>query len=219
MASALGMHARAAGLAAGAAAAPRRQQRLCGGAAAAPRVPAAPCGRPAAPARRRGVAVAARYRGGSPDAVERVLAAVPYLLPLLDSFGYGRFLFYQFPALTRVIAPLSPLVSLYASVPFAPLLAFFAVYLGIVQNQRWSRFVRFNGMQAMLLDILLILPRLAEQVVSPPGAGWGLQAYITAQNTVWIFVAACVAYGVASSLLGQAARIPLVADAAEQQVR
>eukprot|EP00879_Flechtneria_rotunda_P002789 GHRR01002998.1.p1 GENE.GHRR01002998.1~~GHRR01002998.1.p1 ORF type:complete len:212 (+),score=45.30 GHRR01002998.1:166-801(+) len=169
--------------------------------------------------RRHAAVMLARYRGGSPDIADRVLAAVPYLLPFLDSFSYGRFLFYQFPQITRVIAPLSPLVSLYSSVPFAPLIAFFGVYLGIVQNQKWSRFVRFNGMQAMLLDILLILPRLAEQVLSTPTSGWGLQAYITAQNTVWIFVAACVAYGIASSLLGQAARIPLVADAAEQQVR
>jgi uncharacterized membrane protein len=171
--------------------------------------------------RTRCVAVAARYSrgGGSPDIQERVLAAVPYLLPLLDSFGYGRFLFYQYPVIRSFISPLAPLLGVYSSVPFAPLLCFFAVYLGIVQNQQWSRFVRFNGMQAMLLDILLILPRLAEQVFSTPTGGWGLQAYITAQNTIWVFIAVCVVYGVVSSLLGQAARIPLVADAAEQQVR
>lgn len=92
------------------------------------------------------MAVTARYRG-SPDIQERVLAAIPYLLPLLDSFGYGRFLFYQFPQIRSVIAPLGPLVSLYTSVPFAPLLCFFGLYIGIVQNQQWSRFVRFNGMQ------------------------------------------------------------------------
>jgi Chloroplast import apparatus Tic20-like len=114
--------------------------------------------------RRSAVAVAARYRSSTPDVQDRVLAAVPYLLPFLDAFGYGRFLFYQYPAITRALSPMSPLLQLYASVPFAPLIGFFAVYLGIVQNQRWSRFVRFNGMQAMLLDILLILPRLAEQV-------------------------------------------------------
>eukprot|EP00882_Tetradesmus_deserticola_P001218 GHRQ01001317.1.p1 GENE.GHRQ01001317.1~~GHRQ01001317.1.p1 ORF type:complete len:230 (+),score=88.69 GHRQ01001317.1:265-954(+) len=171
--------------------------------------------------RARCVSVAARYSkgGGSPDVQERVLAAVPYLLPLLDSFGYGRFLFYQYPIVRSFVSPLAPLLGVYSSVPFAPLLCFFAVYLGIVQNQQWSRFVRFNGMQAMLLDILLILPRLAEQVFSTPTGGWGLQAYITAQNTVWVFIAVCVVYGVISSLLGQAARIPLVADAAEQQVR
>ena len=34
----------------------------------------------------------------------------------------------------------------------------FGMYLGIIQNQNMSRFVRFNAQQAILLDILLILP-------------------------------------------------------------
>lgn len=169
--------------------------------------------------RRSAVTVQARYRGSSPDLAERVLAAVPYLLPFLDSLGYGRFLFFQYPMITRAIAPLAPLISVYSTVPFAPFVAFFAVYLGIINNQRWPRFVRFNAMQAVLLDILLILPRLVEQVFSTPTGGWALQAYIIVQNTIWIFVAAAVLYGIGASLTGQAARIPLVADAAEQQVR
>ena len=103
--------------------------------------------------------------------------------------------------------------------PNHSLLCFFGIYLGVVNNTSWRRFVRFNAMQAVLLDILLILPRLIESLISPPTAGWGLQAYISAQNTVWLFVTACVLYGIGSSLLGLMARIPFVADAADQQVR
>lgn len=165
------------------------------------------------------VTVQARYQGSSPDIPERVLAAVPYLLPFLDSLGYGRFLFFQYPIITKALAPLAPLISIYSTVPFASFAAFFAVYLGIINNQRWPRFVRFSAMQAVLLDILLILPRLVEQVFSTPTGGPLLQAYIIVQNTIWIFVAAAVLYGIGASLTGQAARIPLVADAAEQQVR
>jgi hypothetical protein len=92
--------------------------------------------------------VQARYRGSSsPDLPERVLSALPYLLPFLDSLGYGRFLFFQYPMITRAIAPLAPLISLYSTVPFAPFVAFLGVYIGIINNQRWPRFVRFNAMQ------------------------------------------------------------------------
>lgn len=35
--------------------------------------------------------------------------------------------------------------------------------------------MRFNAMQAVLLDILLVLPRLLESLISPPTSGWGLQ--------------------------------------------
>jgi predicted membrane chloride channel (bestrophin family) len=34
---------------------------------------------------------------------------------------------------------------LYTTVPFASVIVFFALYLGIVNNQAYSRFVRFNG--------------------------------------------------------------------------
>lgn len=169
--------------------------------------------------RRRAVQVAARYgRSSDPTIVDRVVACLPYLLPYLDAVGYGRFLFLQYPVVKSLVAPLAPLISLYASIPFASLIAFFGVYLGIVQNTSFSRFVRVNAMQAVLLDILLILPRLIESVVGPPTAGWAVQAYITGNNTIWIFVAACVGYAVISAILGQLARIPLVGDAAEQQV-
>ena len=33
---------------------------------------------------------------------------------------------------------------------------FFAVYLGIINNQNFSRYCRFNAMQAVLLDIVLM---------------------------------------------------------------
>ena len=34
------------------------------------------------------------------------------------------------------------------------LIVFFGLYQGIINNQRFSRFVRYNGMQAVLLSII-----------------------------------------------------------------
>lgn len=50
----------------------------------------------------------------------------------------------------------------------------------------------------------------------PPAA---VQLYITLQNTIFLFLFACVAYGVGSCIVGQTARLPLVSDAADAQVR
>lgn len=201
-----------------AAATPRAPRR----AGATPPAPAAAPAAPGAPSRR-ALVVKARggyYRSAAPGPADRVLAAVPFLLPFLDAFSYGRFLFYQFPLVAKAVAPLAPLLSLYHSVPFAALICFFGIYIGIVNNAAMPRFVRFSAMQAVLLDILLVLPRLLEQLVSPPTtAGAALQAYIGAQNVIWVAVAACVAFGVGSALLGKEGRIPFVADAAEQQLR
>jgi len=85
-------------------------------------------------------------------------------------------------------------------VPFASLVAFFALYLGVVNNQAYSRYVRFNGQaraprdlgavsllttaplthpqQAILLDIVLILPSLFENLFRMPSSGFGLNLYI-----------------------------------------
>ena len=51
-----------------------------------------------------------------------------------------------------------------------------------------------------------------------PKTGMGLQAYVGFYNFVWLFVFISVLYGVGSCILGQTARLPGVADAAEQQI-
>lgn len=210
--------------------------RCLAAAAAAPRPALAPaglrgsslCGTPlaartaavAAPTGRRQVAVAASWnRNSSPEIPDRVVAALPYLIPLLDGLRYGKFFLVQFPQFSTLLLPLEPLIRLYFSVPFAGLVVFFAVYLGIINNPNFTRYVRFNAMQAILLDIILILPGLIESIVRPPMGGPGLQVYITLYNTIFLFLFACVAYGMGSCATGQTARLPIVADAADAQVR
>ena len=167
-----------------------------------------------------------RASGGDGDdrsdaPLERALAAAPYLFPLLDGLRYGRFLFQQYPITRVIVSPLAPLAQIYYTVPFASLILFFAIYLGLVQQtDRWSKFVRFNAMQAILLDILLILPGVIESVFKAPAYGAGLQVYISLYNTVWIFTLATFVAGVFGALvLGKTTRLPLVAEAADQQVR
>ncbi|MEW5301536.1 MAG: hypothetical protein WDW38_010267 [Sanguina aurantia] len=177
------------------------------------------CSQASRPARL--VRVQASNGGGeqSRDISERVFGALPYLLPLLDAFPFARFLFMQYPFVARALSPLEPLMGLYHAFPFAPFLIFLGVYNGIVNNQSLSRFVRYNAMQAVLLDVLLIIPQVVLQdVIKPPQDELGLQAYITVYNTIFLFFAICAAIGMGSSLVGQASRLPIVGEAAEIQV-
>ncbi|KAF8063676.1 TIC20-V [Scenedesmus sp. PABB004] len=196
------------------------QRPLARGLCARPPSPALPsvAGPSGGPAARRRVSAAAfQFRTG-PEAPDRALAALPYLLPLLDALPFGRYVFLQFPFVARAMAPLAPLALLYTSVPFAPFLLFLAVYSFIVNNASLSRFVRVNAMQAVLLDILLIIPQvLLDDVVHPPAGGPALAAYVSSSNTIFIFVAVCVAYGMGSCAVGQTPRLPLVAEAADTQ--
>ena len=69
---------------------------------------------------RRTSLVCASWRGDGPSSVkDRVVAALPYLLPLFDGLRYGKFLFLQFPVFAAVLSPFEPLINIYFSVPFA----------------------------------------------------------------------------------------------------
>ena len=92
----------------------------------------------------------------TPDTASRVLGALPYLLPLLDGLRYSRYFLRAAPAAAALLQPILPLAQLYFSIPFAGLVVFFGIYLGIVNNASLPRFVRLHAMQAVLVDILLM---------------------------------------------------------------
>ena len=159
-----------------------------------------------------------RRRGGPEEPevplFERGAAAVAYLLPLLDALRYGRFLFRDFPLLAIPLLPLQPVVQLYYAFPFVSLIAFFALYLGVVNNPNFSRYVRYNVMQAILVDILLILPTVAESLT-----GAGSNALLeSVDSTSFLFVMACFGYAVPQCFQGKLPRLPLVADSVDRQV-
>lgn len=158
-------------------------------------------------------------KNNNKDVVDRVAATVPYLLPLLDALPYGKFLFAQYPFIARGFAPLLPLYQLYTSFPFAPFLVFLGVYSLIVNNYSFGRFVRYNAMQAVLVDILLVFPQLLLGVGGAPRDDFSFTIYMQVNNTIFLYVALCCAFGMGSALVGQTARLPLVASAADSQVR
>ena len=154
---------------------------------------------------------------GSTTVRDRIFACLPYLLPLIDGFAFGnKYLFAQFPVLQLFYLPLVPLMQIY-SLPFASLVIFFALYLGVVRNENISHFIRFNAMQAILLDIVLMLCGLVLPIFSK-----GLQVALIAEtlyNMVFLGALAAFVYAVVQSLLGRYAEIPPLSDAVYMQVR
>ncbi|MGE5659402.1 MAG: Tic20 family protein [Actinomycetota bacterium] len=154
---------------------------------------------------------------GSTTVPDRIFACLPYLLPLIDALAFGRFLFEQFPAFRLLFIPLVPLLQIYQGVPFAGLIIFFALYLAVVRNENISHFIRFNAMQAILLDIILILCSMVVPLLAN-----GLAIRFVAEtifNVVFLGSLAAFIYAVAQSLLGRYAEIPPISDAVYMQVR
>lgn len=153
---------------------------------------------------------------GSATASDRIFASLPYLLPLVDGVVFGSNLFNQFSAVGAVFLPLIQLAQIYNSIPFVGLIIFFALFLLVIRNENISHFIRFNTMQAILLDIVIFLFSLVLRILIPvPGASFAIE---TLTNTLFLGIVAAVVYAVAQSLLGRYAEIPAISDAVRMQV-
>ena len=157
-------------------------------------------------------------------AADRAIAALSYLLPLLDGLKYSKFLLMQFPLFGLALLPLKPAIDLWYGLGFLQIAVFFGLYLGVVQNQEMKYFTRYNAQQAVLLDILLIVPDVLARLASGLGgddalltSGPGLEIQVLMYNTVFLYVYLSSVVGVGASALGKNVKLPLVGDAAESQ--
>ncbi|KAJ0973023.1 hypothetical protein J5N97_020982 [Dioscorea zingiberensis] len=157
------------------------------------------------------------YRSAVP-ATDRLVSAASYALPFFNSLHYGRFLFARFPPVAAALEPILPLIAAYRSVPYAAFVVFFALYLGVVRNPQFSRYVRFNAMQAVVLDVLLALPSLIQRVFGVPARGIGFRVLEIGYDALFLFTAACFVYSLMSCVLGKTPYLPLVAAAADRQL-
>ncbi len=151
-----------------------------------------------------------------PPIWQRLLAALAYLLPWSDALPFGRSLFGVFPALQWLSLPALPLVVLQQAVPFGGFVIFLVLFLAVVRNSRVPYLIRFNVLQAILIDILLILVSLVFSVLlAPLGGGFALR---TLSNTVFLAALLLVAFGVVQSLRGQEADVPTLSEAVRMQL-
>lgn len=154
---------------------------------------------------------------GSTTVSDRIFACLPYTLPLVDVLVFGTFLIQQFPALSVIFVPLAPIIAIYGSIPFGSLVVFFALFFLVVRNERIPHFIRFNTMQAILLDIVIILFGYLLRILSNvPGIEFAIQ---TLSTTIFLGIVVAVVYSVVQSLIGKYAEIPAISDAVYMQVR
>lgn len=153
---------------------------------------------------------------GTQTVRDRIFSILPYALPLMYGLQFGQYLFQQFPILQLIAIPLLPLLAIYQSFPFAGLIIFFALFMLVVRNENIPRFIRFNTMQAILIDILLVLCSLILGIL-----GAGLQGFIieTLYNMIFLGVLAAVFYSIVQCALGRYPEIPTISDAVNMQVR
>ncbi|MCP9832676.1 hypothetical protein KBZ14_07550 [Synechococcus sp. HJ21-Hayes] len=147
---------------------------------------------------------------------QRLMALLAYLLPWSDGLPFGRSLTNLFPALQWLSLPALPLVLLQQAVPFGGFLLFLVLFLAVVRNQRVPYFLRFNVLQAILLDIVLVVLSLAFNIVlAPLGGNFAVR---TLANSVFLGVLLLVVFAVVQCVRGKEADIPSLSEAVRMQL-
>jgi hypothetical protein len=152
----------------------------------------------------------------APPIWQRLLAAAAYLLPWSDAIPFGRSLFGLFPFLQWLSVPALPVAMLQQMVPFGGLVLFLALYLGVVRNGQVPYPIRFNVLQAILIDIVLVVVSLAfNLLINPLGSGFALR---TISNSVFLGTLVVVLFGVVQNLRGRDADLPTISEAVRMQL-
>ena len=158
------------------------------------------------------------WSNSNPDWKDRLFAALVYLFPLYYSLEFAGSLFNQIPFLQLITIPLLPLILFDQLIPFGfgGLLLFFILFAGVVRNSRISYFIRFNTMQSILIDILLVLISIVSGILL---RGLGTSLFVqTLFNTIFLAVLAVCVYGMYMCAMGKRPEIPTISETASSQV-
>ena len=147
---------------------------------------------------------------------QRLLALLPYLLPWSDALPFGRSLYGLFPALQWLSLPALPVALLQQAVPFGGFILFLVLFLAVVRNTQVPGYIRFNTLQAILLDIVLVVVSLAfNLVLAPLGDNIGVR---TLANAVYLGVLLLVLFSLLQCLRGKEADIPALSEAVRMKL-
>jgi len=147
---------------------------------------------------------------------QRFLGLLAYLLPWSDALSFGRELYNLFPWISYLALPATPVLLLERSIPFGGFLLFLVLFLVVVRNPNVPYYLRFNVLQAILLDILLVVLALAFNVLlSPLGNSLMIR---TLNNTVFIGALVLVLYASIQCIRGKEADLPTLSEAVRMQL-
>ena len=124
---------------------------------------------------------------GPPTLVWRVFAALCYLVPWIDSISFGREIYRRFRNLLVLYLVPGPLAKVYFSSQFAPLIIFFVLFLAVVKNKKLHHFVRFNCMQAIMLDIVIMLCHIVKAYL-PAEIKWSVIAHLVDMGMWYVVI-------------------------------
>ena len=153
---------------------------------------------------------------------QRVLGLLIYLMPWSDAIRFGmgiNGLFEQIPILRLLIYPALPFLALNQLDRFGlgGLLLFFVLLFAVVRNAEVPYFIRFNTLQALLINIVLIALSFAINGILAPMLPGSL-LFNTLNSAVLLAVLAIWIFATIECVRGREADLPGISSAVRMQL-
>ncbi len=154
----------------------------------------------------------------------RGLGLVMYLLPWSHALMFSRPFFglglVPPPLQVALILPALPVNWISGLLPLGlgSLLLFLVLFLAVVRNPRVPYFLRFNALQAILVDILLMVAGYGMAIFGcRPGSGGGFTCD-TFSNTLFLGSLLLVLFAAVECFRGREPEVPSLSDAVRLQL-
>ncbi len=147
---------------------------------------------------------------------QRIISILIYILPFCEGIAFGGYLFNEFPMLKLLVIPTMPIIYIQQLIPFGSLILYISCFIFIIRNPNVSYFIRYNTMQAILINISLIIINFLFKILS--GALDYSLLIRSLSNTIFISLLAIVIFSIFQCLQGKEPDIPGISNAVRIQL-
>jgi Chloroplast import apparatus Tic20-like len=146
------------------------------------------------------------------SAADRFFGCLPYLIPIIEVIRYGGSLFEILPIFQSIYLALMPIINFYYGVPMGAFAVFLLLYFLVVRNTSIHRFVRFNTLQAIMLDVLISLCGLVlNYLIIPIVSGQSVIVQVLSK-VIFLGVWAICLFSIVSTASGKYAEVPQLSE-------
>ena len=147
---------------------------------------------------------------------KRLICLFIYMIPWSNALYYGNNIFTSFPILKLFIIPTLPILIIKQSLPLGNFLILILLLIGIVKNQQISYFIRLNTMQAILLNIILIIFNYLKIILLTISINYVIVE--TIETSIFILNLSIVIFSSVQCFRGMEADIPVISNSAKMQI-
>ncbi len=149
---------------------------------------------------------------------QKILGCFLYMLPWSDGITFGRYLFQDFPFLGWLQYLALPIWLIEQIIPFGlgSLVLFVAIFIAIVRNPKVSYFLRFNALQALLINIGIFLLNYAFVLLIQPLGGRLIVS--TLASSIFIAILTIIIFTFGECLQGKEPDLPGISEAVRMQL-